>query len=69
MLLLPFAGFLYGSVMHIQLLSHNPSTAWLVHFVLPPHTLLPLGLILIAVGFSIFLVGAFRIYSAKEMYV
>lgn len=64
-MLLPFAGFLYGSVMHIQLLSRNPSTAWLVHFVLPTHTLFPLGLILIAGGFFIFLVGAVQIYSAK----
>jgi hypothetical protein len=39
--------------MHIQLLSRNPYTAWLVYFVLPTHTLYPLGFILIAVGFSI----------------
>lgn len=64
-MLLPFAGFLYGSVMHIQLLSRDPSTAWLVHFVLPTHTLFPAGLILMAVGFSIFLVGAVQIYAAK----
>lgn len=64
-MLLPFAGFLYGSVMHIQYLSRNPYTAWLVHFVFPTHTLFPLGIILIAVGFSVFLVGAFQIYSAK----
>lgn len=64
-MLLPFAGFLYGSVMHIQLLSNSPYTAWLVHFVLPTHTLFPLGIILIVVGFSVFLVGAAQIYSAK----
>ena len=64
-MLLPFAGFLYGSVMHIGVLSNNPYTSWLVHFVLPIHTLFPLGLILIFAGFSIFLAGAFQIYSAK----
>lgn len=64
-MLLPFAGFLYGSVMHIKMLSSNPYTSWLVHFVLPTHTLFPLGLILIFSGFLIFLVGAFQIYSAK----
>ena len=64
-MLLPFAGFIYGSVMHIQLLSRNPYTAWLVHFVLPTHTLFPLGLIMMVVGFAVFLAGAFQIYSAK----
>ena len=64
-MLLPFAGFLYGSVMHIEFLSRNPHTSWLVQFVFPTHTLFPLGLILILVGFSVFLVGAFQIYSAK----
>ena len=64
-MLLPFAGFLYGSVMHIQLLSRNPYTSWLVHFVLPTHTLFPLGLILMGVGCCVFAVGAFQIYSAQ----
>lgn len=64
-MLLPFAGFLYGSVMHMEFLRSNPHTSWLVHFVFPTHTLFPLGLILIFVGASIFLVGAFQIYSAK----
>lgn len=64
-MLLPFAGFLYGSVMHIETLSSNTSTAWLVYFIFHTHTLFPLGLILIVLGFLIFLVGAFQIYSAK----
>ncbi len=64
-MLLPFAGFLYGSVMHIATLSANPWTARLVHFVLPVHTLFPLGLILIVAGFVIFLIGAFQIYAGK----
>ena len=64
-MLLPFAGFLYGSVMHIEMMSKNPYTSWLVHFILPTHTLFPLGLILIFAGFSIFVIAAFQIYSAK----
>lgn len=64
-MLLPFAGFLYGSVLHIEELNRNPYTSWLVHFVFPVHTLFPVGLILIAAGFLLFLVGAFQIYSAK----
>jgi len=64
-MLLPFAGFLYGSVLHLEGLSLNPHTSWLVHFVFPVHTLFPFGLILIVAGFLVFLVGAFQIYSAK----
>src|SRR3989339_1061373 len=64
-MLLPFAGFLYGSVMHIQMLSSNPKLSWLVYFVLPPHKLFPLGIILVAVGFLIFLIGASQIYYSK----
>ena len=64
-MLLPFAGFLYGSVMHIQTLSQNPYTAPLVYFVFPTHTLFPLGLLLILAGFLLFLIGAFQIYFGK----
>lgn len=64
-MLLPFAGFLYGSVMHIEALSKNPWTAKLVYFVFPVHTLFPLGLILIVSGLLVFLAGAVRIYSGK----
>ncbi len=64
-MLLPFAGFLYGSVMHIEFLGRNPYTSWLVHFVFPTHTFFPVGLILIVLGFAVFLVGAFQIYRAK----
>ena len=64
-MLLPFAGFLYGSVMHIEFLGRNPETSWLVHFVFPTHTLFPVGLILIVLGFAVFLLGAFQIYRAK----
>ena len=49
-MLLPFAGFLYGSVLHIETLSSNPRTAWLVHFVFPTLTLFPFSLILSLLG-------------------
>jgi len=64
-MLLPFAGFLYGSVLHIQTLNRNPSTAWLAHFVFPVLTGGLLGPILVVVGFLLFLIGAGQIYSAK----
>jgi len=64
-MLLPFAGFLYGSVLHIQTLNQNPHTAWLTHFVFPVLTGGWLGPILVVVGFGIFLVGAGQIYWAK----
>ena len=64
-MLLPFAGFLYGSVMHIQTLAQNPATAWLTHFVFPVLTLGVVGPILVAVGFVLFLIGAGQIYWAK----
>ncbi|MCX7007882.1 MAG: hypothetical protein NTY53_11665, partial [Kiritimatiellaeota bacterium] len=34
-MLLPFAGFLYGSVLQIENLNQHPQTAWLTHFVFP----------------------------------
>ena len=64
-MLLPFAGFLYGSVLHIQTLNQNPRTAWLTHFVFPVLTGGWLGPALVVVGFAIFLVGAGQIYWAK----
>ena len=64
-MLLPFAGFLYGSVMHIEALSENPYTARLVYFVFPVHTLFPLGLLMSLAGLLIFLAGAFQIYTTK----
>ncbi|NQT85715.1 isoprenylcysteine carboxylmethyltransferase family protein [bacterium] len=64
-MLLPFAGFLYGSGLRIQVLARNPETAWLTHFVFPVLTLGPTGPILVVVGFGIFLVGAGQIYWAK----
>ena len=64
-MLLPFAGFLYGSVLHMKYLNRNPATAWLTHFVFPVHTMFPLGIILMSIGFILFLFGAAQIYTAK----
>lgn len=64
-MLLPFAGFLYGSVLHIQSLNKNADTAWLTHFVFPVLTLGLTGPIMVISGFLLFLVGAGQIYWAK----
>jgi protein-S-isoprenylcysteine O-methyltransferase Ste14 len=64
-MLLPFAGFLYGSVFHIKWLNRNPDTAWLTHFVFPVNTMFPMGIILMSLGFVLFLFGAAQIYTAK----
>ncbi len=64
-MLLPFAGFLYGSVLHIQMLGERPSTAWLTHFVFPILTLGFTGPILAALGLLVFMIGAGQIYWAK----
>jgi protein-S-isoprenylcysteine O-methyltransferase Ste14 len=64
-MLLPFAGFIYGSVFRIETLNQHPSTSWLTHFVFPVLTLGWTGLVLVAAGFLIFLVGAGQIYLAK----
>lgn len=64
-MLLPFAGFLYGSGLQIESLGRRPSTAWLTHFVFPVGTLGWTGPILVAAGFVLFCIGAFQIYSAK----
>jgi protein-S-isoprenylcysteine O-methyltransferase Ste14 len=64
-MLLPFAGFLYGSVMQIETLARSPATAWLTHFVFPVLTAGWLGPLLAALGLALFLVGAAQIYWAK----
>ena len=64
-MLLPFAGFLYGSVLHLQVLAQNPYTAWLTHFVFPVLTLGPVGPILMGLGLLVFFIGAGQIYWAK----
>ena len=64
-MLLPFAGFLYGSGLQIEELGRHRSTAWLTHFVFPVGTLGWFGPILVAAGLLLFLGGAFQIYSAK----
>ena len=64
-MLLPFAGFLYGSVLQIQTLNRNPSTSWLTHFVFPVLTLGWVGPILVVGGLLVFCIGAGQIYWAK----
>ena len=64
-MLLPFAGFLYGSVMQIDTLARNPATAWLTHFVLPVLALGWVGPLLVVVGLAVFLVGAGQVYRAR----
>ncbi|MEN8150871.1 MAG: isoprenylcysteine carboxylmethyltransferase family protein [Planctomycetota bacterium] len=64
-MLLPFAGFLYGSGLQIQTLARHPETAWLTHFVLPVLTLGIVGPLLVVAGLLVFLVGAGQIYVAK----
>jgi len=64
-MLLPFAGFLYGSAFGIQALSRNPVTAPLTHFVFPVLTLWPVAPILSLLGLGLFLASAVQIYAAK----
>jgi protein-S-isoprenylcysteine O-methyltransferase Ste14 len=64
-MLLPFAGFLYGSMFHMKYLNRNPYTSWLTHFVFPVHTMFPLGIIFMSLGLVVFLFGAVQIYVAK----
>jgi protein-S-isoprenylcysteine O-methyltransferase Ste14 len=64
-MLLPFAGFLYGSVLQIENLNQHPQAAWLTHFVFPILTGGWLGPVLVVVGFVLFCIGAGQIYYAK----
>lgn len=64
-MLLPFAGFLYGSVLQIENLNRNPKTAWLTHFVFPILTGGWLGPALVVLGLVLFCIGAGQIYWAK----
>jgi hypothetical protein len=64
-MLLPFAGFLYGSFLSLEVLKHSRLTVWLLYFVFPVQTLLPLAAALLAVGFSVFFIGALQINVAK----
>ena len=64
-MLLPFAGFLYGSVLRIENLNRSPHTAWLTHFVFPVLTFGLLGPVMVVLGLLVFCVGAGQIYTAK----
>jgi len=64
-MLLPFAGFLYGSVLDLDLLRSHPATLWLLYFVFPVQTARPLAAALVALGISVFLVAATQVYVGK----
>jgi protein-S-isoprenylcysteine O-methyltransferase Ste14 len=65
-MLLPFAGFLYGSLCNLEFLKDNHFTIGLLYFVFPVQTLMPLAIVLSITGILIFLVGALQIYTAKS---
>jgi len=64
-MLLPFAGFLYGSVLNLEVLKSSPSRIWLLYFVFPVKTCAPFAKWLSAAGLIVFLAGAFQVYLAK----
>jgi protein-S-isoprenylcysteine O-methyltransferase Ste14 len=64
-MLFPFAGFFYGSILNLDFLQNSYYTIWLLYFIFPVQTLLPVAMTLTVVGFAIFIIGAFQIYSAK----
>ncbi len=69
-MLLPFAGFLYGSVLNLDFLYNSYYTIWLTYFILPPlqtslPAAFPIALFLTFAGFGIFMTGAIQIYTAK----
>jgi protein-S-isoprenylcysteine O-methyltransferase Ste14 len=64
-MLLPFAGFLYGSVLDLDLLRSHPATVWLLYFVFPVQSARPLAVGLIAHGLGFFILAAIQIYRGK----
>ena len=64
-MLLPFAGFLYGSILNLEFLQSYHFTVWLLYFIFPVQTFFPLAWALILIGCTLFLIGAFQIYMAK----
>lgn len=64
-MLLPFAGFMYGSFIKLDSFYQNPFFACLTYFVFPVQTLMPLPIILLLLGVAIFFIGAIQIYAAK----
>ena len=66
-MLTPFVGFLYGSVLNIEVLESGRATSWLLLFVFPTKRLLPVGLFLTLSGISVCIIGAFQVYSAKVL--
>ncbi len=64
-MLLPFAEFLYGSVLDLDLLRSHPATVWLLYFVFPVQSARPLAVGLIAHGLGFFILAAIQIYRGK----
>lgn len=64
-MLLPFAGFLYGSVLNLDFLESSRATSWLLLFVFPTRRLMLTGLLLVLTGLTVFLICACRVYISK----
>ena len=64
-MLLPFAGFLYGSILNLEFLKSDCCTIKLLYFVLPVQTFMPLAIVLIGIGIIGFIIGVFQIYLSK----
>ncbi|MBE9572896.1 MAG: isoprenylcysteine carboxylmethyltransferase family protein [Proteobacteria bacterium] len=64
-MLTPLAGFLYGSVLNVDFLESSKATSWLLLFVFPPRRLIAIGLFLVVIGITVFLICAYKVYAAK----
>ena len=65
-MLTPFVGFLYGSVLNVDFLESSKTSSWLLLFVFPPRRFLVIGLFLVTIGITFFLICAYNIYMAKH---
>jgi len=64
-MLTPFVGFLYGSVLNVDFLESSKTSSWLLLFVFPPRRFMVIGLFLVTIGITFFLICAYNIYMAK----
>jgi len=64
-MLTPFVGFLYGSVLNVDFLESSKTSSWLLLFVFPPRRFLVIGLFLVTIGITFFLICAYKVYAAK----
>lgn len=64
-MLTPFVGFLYGSVLNVDFLESSKTSSWLLLFVFPPRRFMLIGLFLVTIGITFFLICAYNIYMAK----